>query len=217
METDDMLRISEIFVSIQGETSRAGFPSLFIRLSGCNLRCSFCDTEYSWSEGTDMTIDEIVERALPYRWTDHVTLTGGEPLAQQETPALAQKLLARGFRVRVETNGSFDIRVLPAACEKMIDIKPPSSGEKESFLRENIAHLTESDEVKLLAADEDDLDYAFALCRNELSGTKALINISPVAGRFEPAALAERMIKEKLNLRLNLQLHKIIWPEGEPK
>lgn len=212
-----MLRISEIFTSIQGETSRAGFPSLFIRLAGCNLRCSFCDTEYSWNDGTDMTVDGIAEKARAYRWVDHVTLTGGEPLAQKETPQLAKALLALGFRVRVETNGSFDIGALPASCEKMIDIKPPSSGEKESFLHSNIAKLTERDEVKLLAADEKDMDYALSLCRSELAGTKAQINISPVAGRFDPAKLAERIIGEKINARLNLQLHKILWPGGEPK
>jgi len=211
------VRVNEIFASIQGETSRAGFPSLFIRLAGCNLRCAFCDTSYSWDEGTDMSIEEVVEHAFPFRWVDHVTLTGGEPLAQPETPLLARALLDQGFRVRVETNGSYPVSVLPEECEKMIDIKPPSSGEQESFCRENFALLTGRDEVKLLASDDLDLAYAFSLCRNELAGTEASINISPVAGRFSPAALAERILDEKLNVRLNLQLHAILWPGGEPK
>jgi 7-carboxy-7-deazaguanine synthase len=211
------LHVSEIFVSVQGETTAAGFPSLFIRLAGCNLRCSFCDTSYSWEDGLPLTVDGIIQKALSYRWVNHVTVTGGEPLFQNETPALVRRLLDEGFRVRVETNGSFPIDLLPDGCERMIDIKPPSSGEQKSFYRRNIQLLTARDEVKLLAADEADLTFAFDLCRNELSGVPCVINISPVTGFLDAAVLAQRIICEKLNIRLNLQLHKVIWPEGEPR
>lgn len=211
------LRVSEIFASIQGETTAAGFPSLFIRLAGCNLRCSFCDTAYSWEDGIQMSVEEIMCKALSFTWVHHVTLTGGEPLFQNETPALARRLLDAGFRVRVETNGSFPLDLLPDGCERMVDIKPPSSGEQKSFYRRNLQLLTERDEVKLLAADEADLAFAFGLCRSELAKAPCVINISPVTGFLDAGALAQRIIDEKLNIRLNLQLHKIIWPEGEPR
>ena len=211
------LIVNEIFLSLQGETTAAGFPSLFIRMTGCNLRCSFCDTDYAWEEGQAMTVEEIVERALQHRWVHHITLTGGEPLAQKETASLAERLIREGFRVRVETNGSLPIDALPEGCERIVDVKPPSSGEGKSFLDKNILSLTERDEVKFVVADDADFEFAARFCEEKLAGTKAVINISPVFGSMEGDRLASLILERKLNARLNLQLHKILWPKGEPR
>ncbi|MGL4368559.1 MAG: 7-carboxy-7-deazaguanine synthase QueE [Spirochaetota bacterium] len=212
------LLISEIFVSLQGETTACGFPSLFIRMAGCNLLCSYCDTAYARSSGgTPMSIDEIAEIAVKNAWVHHVTLTGGEPLSQAETPLLAEKLIKNGFRVRVETNGSFPIASLPRECEKIVDIKSPASGEAGSFCEENIPLRTDRDEVKFVVADDDDFLHAAGYCENQLRNSPAVINISPVFGAMPYDRLAQLIISRRLNARFNLQFHKILWPQGEPK
>jgi 7-carboxy-7-deazaguanine synthase len=211
------LRVNEIFLSLQGETTASGFPSLFIRMTGCNLRCSFCDTEYAWDEGQFMTVDEITEQACQYEWVHHITLTGGEPLAQAETAALADRLLKKGFRVRVETNGSLPIDVLPKGCERIVDIKPPSSGEGSSFYEPNLSALTGCDEVKFVVSTDEDFEFAARFCEEKLPASDAAINISPVFGSMEGERLASLILSRKLRVRLNLQLHKILWPKGEPR
>jgi len=211
------LQISEIFLSLQGETTAAGFPSLFIRLAGCNLRCSYCDTSSAWTGGAPMSIAQIMEKARPYKWVHHVTITGGEPLMQKETPLLAEALIEEGFRVRVETNGSFDIGILPAECEKMVDVKSPSSGEDASFCMANIGRLTCKDEIKFVASDETDFQHAVSFYNNNLKQSPAVIDISPAEGSMTGARLAQLILESRIPMRLNLQLHKILWPKGEPK
>ena len=164
-----------------------------------------------------MSIEQITEKARQAAWVHHVTLTGGEPLMQEGTPLLADALLKEGFRVRIETNGSYDIGILPTACEKMIDIKSPSSGEEDSFCMANIEKLTDRDEIKFVAADEADFKKAISFYKKHLQKTPAVINISPVEGSMSGQRLAELILENKIPMRLNLQLHKILWPKGEPK
>ena len=213
------LQVYEIFRSIQGETTRAGFPSLFIRLAGCNLNCAWCDTAYARRGGIPMTVDEIIARVKSAGRFDHVTVTGGEPLCQQETPGLIGAILGMGHDVQVETNGSLPVSAIPAGARKIVDVKPPSSGEAGSFLAENLRHLAPGDELKFVTADPG--DYTF--CKNFIEKYAGhvkdgvTVNISPVPGKMDPAALAEMMLADGLNARLNLQLHAIIWPGGEKK
>lgn len=213
------LQVYEIFRSIQGETTRAGFPSLFIRLAGCNLNCAWCDTAYARRGGTPMTIDEIIARVKSAGRFDHVTVTGGEPLCQEGTPGLIGAILGMGHNVQVETNGSLPVSGIPAGARKIVDVKPPSSGEAGSFLAENLRSLAPGDELKLVVADRADYDYYRNFIEKNAGHLKngVTLNISPVLGKMNPAALAEMMIADGLNARLNLQLHAIIWPGGEKK
>ena len=213
------LQVYEIFRSIQGETTRAGFPSLFIRLAGCNLNCAWCDTAYARRGGTPMTVDEIIVRVKAAGNFDHVTVTGGEPLCQEGTPGLIGALLGMGQDVQVETNGSLPVSAIPAGARKIVDVKPPSSGEEGSFLAENLRHLTPGDELKFVVADLADYDYYRKFIEKNAGLVKdgVTVNISPVLGKMDPAALAEMMLADGLDARLNLQLHAIIWPGGEKK
>jgi len=213
------LKVYEIFRSIQGESTRAGFPSLFIRLAGCNLNCAWCDTVYAREGGTDMSIDDILARVGSAGYFDHVTVTGGEPLCQKETPALVSALLGRGYRVQVETNGSLPLSVLPAAARKIVDVKPPSSGEESSFPIGNLHHLNPGDELKFIVADRE--DYIF-LCNfiEKNAGdihNDVAVNVSPAQGMMSPGELADMILADNIRARINLQMHTILWPGGEKK
>lgn len=206
------MRISEIFQSIQGESSYAGRPCVFVRLTGCNLRCAHCDTRYAYEGGEKLSVSAILDRVRAFN-CELVELTGGEPLLQASTPELALRLLDSGFRVLVETNGSLDISLLDSRCARIMDIKCPSSQEAASFDPENLLRLTPRDEVKLVVANEEDYAYArerLAEVRSAARGVTALL--SPVFGELEPAVLVSWMLRDKLNARLNLQLHKYVWP-----
>lgn len=208
------LLVNEIFSSIQGESSYAGWPCGFVRLSGCNLRCSYCDTRYAYDEGTSLEIDQIIERVKELRCS-LVEITGGEPLLQKATPELISRLLDLGYRVLLETNGSLDISKVDTRCIKIVDFKCPSSGEAGSNDLENIRRLGAQDEVKCVIADR--ADYAFALkivdmvrLRRDLP-FPCTVNFSPVFGRLDPRQLVAWILGDKLNVRLNLQLHKYVW------
>lgn len=188
-----------------------GLPCAFVRLAGCNLRCRYCDTRHAWEEGAHMTVEEILEEVLPYG-LKLVEITGGEPLIQEETPRLASALLEKGCTVLVETNGTQDISMLPDGVVRIVDIKCPSSGEKDSTLWENIWKLTPDDEVKFVIANRHDYVWAKDIIRErfEIAGTKVLL--SAVFGELPPRNLVEWMLEDRLPARFQIQMHKIIWP-----
>ncbi|MHB8772365.1 MAG: radical SAM protein [Syntrophales bacterium] len=206
------LTVNEIFASIQGESSHAGRPCVFIRLTGCNLRCSYCDTRYAYEEGTQREIAEI-EQAVRSCGYPLVEVTGGEPLLQPETPALVRQLLAGGYTVLLETNGSLDIGAVDARCCRIVDVKCPSSGQAEKNRLENLALVTPNDEVKFVIAERGDFDYARGVIAGRLSGRRDLKPplFSPVYGRLDPELLARWILAEHLDVRLQIQLHKVLW------
>lgn len=204
------LRVCEIFRSIQGESTRAGVVCIFVRLSGCNLNCSYCDTVYAGKEFSIMTVSEVVDRVATFSG-DTVEITGGEPLLQSATPELAERLVAEGKTVLVETNGSIDIGVLPAGCVKIVDVKCPSSGMCGSFLEDNIGRLESGDEVKFVIGSAADLDWAGSFVRNASLCDRCTVLFSPVASSVAPADVAQWILEYDLPVRLQVQLHKIIW------
>ncbi len=207
------LIVNEIFYSIQGESSHAGRPCIFVRLTGCNLRCSYCDTRYAYEEGETMTVTEIIDRigVYPCRL---IEVTGGEPLLQQETPLLIEALLNRRYEVLVETNGSRDIRLIDSRAVRIVDVKCPSSGEAEKNDADNFQRLTSHDEIKFVIATRDDYDFAVRVLADNAQAWAACPPplFSPVFGLLDPAILVQWMITDGLSARLQLQLHKVIWP-----
>lgn len=205
------LMVDEIFYSIQGETTSAGFPSLFVRLSGCNLDCSYCDTRHARSGGTSMELDDILRAVEQHPASNHVTITGGEPLLQANTVQLVRELIARRQKVQIETNGSILLKDLPEQARKIVDVKTPSSGEADSFEMRNLKYLTPIDEIKFVVATAEDYEYSADFIRKYLVKKDLTTNISPVFGAMPITELAERILSDDLPARLNLQLHKIIW------
>jgi 7-carboxy-7-deazaguanine synthase len=209
------LLVNEIFFSIQGESTAAGRPCVFVRLTGCNLACRYCDTEYARAEGTWMEIVDICSRVAAFGFPV-VEITGGEPLLQDDMPLLAKKLLSKKFTVLVETNGSRDIRVLEQDCIKIVDIKCPSSGEADQMDMENIYRIDEKDELKFVISDRADYDYAKQIFQKARHASpKSPVLFSPVAGRLTPSELSSWILSDRLDVRLQVQLHKIIWPDRD--
>jgi len=209
------LRVNEIFYSIQGESLDAGCPCVFIRLSGCNLRCSYCDTRYAYHQGVEMSIVEILDRVDPYK-SNLVEITGGEPLIQSGTPPLIEYLLATGYKVMMETNGTLDIRLVDDRCIKVMDIKCPSSGEAEKNDLENLQRLSTEDQLKFVIGDRNDYEFAKeikGLLNNEFPADHVLF--STIYGKMTPTQLAKWIIEDRLQVRLQVQLHKILWPERD--
>jgi 7-carboxy-7-deazaguanine synthase len=205
------LLVNEIFYSIQGETRTAGLTSLFIRLSGCNLNCRYCDTQYARDTGITCSIKKILTIAEKQKPFNHVTITGGEPLIQNNTQVLIDKLIENDYDVQIETNGSIFLKNINPKARKIADVKTPSSGESDSFYMENLKYLNEKDELKFVVSDMDDCNFLLKFIKENIDNIKAFINISPVAGKFTPEELSLFIIKNKLNARLNLQIHKLIW------
>lgn len=203
------LKVHEIFYSLQGETTTSGFTSVFIRLAGCNLNCIWCDTPQAKSGGTDMTIDEIMAKVESLEPFNHITLTGGEPLIQDEAMELLDRLTDNGYEVQVETNGSVLFDSMPRGVRIIADVKTPSSGEESSFKIENIKFLKKYDEVKFVIGIMEDYQFAKDFIKAHLAGVDCVINFAPAAKLMEPWALANLIIKDRLNVRLNVQLHKI--------
>lgn len=206
------LKVNEIFHSIQGESSYAGRPCVFVRLTGCNLRCLYCDTQYAYNEGEELEIDEIIDRVAFYE-CPLVEVTGGEPLIQEETPSLIYSLLEEGYKVLLETNGSQDISQIDDRCVKIVDIKCPSSGEEEKNDMGNLARLTDMDEIKFVIGDREDYEYAKKILYHTgiTSSIVYPVYFSPVFGKMEPKILAKWILEDHLEVRIHLQLHKIIW------
>jgi 7-carboxy-7-deazaguanine synthase len=208
------LRVNEIFYSLQGESSYVGRPCAFVRLTGCNLRCSYCDTQYAYDEGDYLDLTEIMDRVRSFSCT-LVEVTGGEPLIQEETPVLIEALLDLGLTVLLETNGSRNISTVDQRCTKIVDFKCPSSGEADSNDLGNIARLQPHDEVKFVLGDREDYRYAKKLTGFIHKRSPYWMNtvfFSPVFGKLAPRELAEWMLADHVRARLSLQLHKYIWP-----
>ncbi len=205
------LDICEIFYSLQGESTFMGLPCIFIRLSGCNLNCSWCDTRYAQKESYSMTFEQILKKIAAFN-CNMVEITGGEPLLQKDTPDLISLLLEKNYQVLLETNGSKILKNIDHDCIKIMDIKCPSSNEKKSFQMENINFLTEHDEVKFVIGSQKDYDYAKTMIKNQLPDmAQDKIHLSPVFGRISPDTIAAWMLEDNLHVRLSLQQHKIIW------
>lgn len=204
-------KVNELFTSLQGESSHAGAPCFFIRLTGCPLRCVWCDTEYAFYEGKNYQIKELIEEAKKSK-CEYVEVTGGEPLAQKETIDLLKALLDENFKVLLETSGSFPIDNVPQKVIKIIDIKCPGSGMADRNIWENFVKLEEHDEIKCVIADEN--DYLWA--KRELTERNLLdkkILFSPVKEILSPEKLANWILKDRLPVKLQLQMHKLIWPD----
>jgi 7-carboxy-7-deazaguanine synthase len=210
------LKVNEIFYSIQGESSQAGRPCVFVRLTGCNLTCSYCDTQYAYEDGEEREIGAIVERVRHYQ-CHLVEVTGGEPLVQVETPVLIRRLLDAGYEVLLETNGSQDIGRVDDRCVRIVDIKCPSSRQAEHNDLGNLARLTETDELKFVIGDRRDYDYAketLSLMRSNPQRVRA-VHFSPVFQKMQPRQLAQWILEDHLSVRLHLQLHKLVWDPNQ--
>ena len=206
-----MLTVNEIFYSIQGESTRAGRPCVFVRLTACDLRCSWCDTSYAFHEGRKMSIDEVVAAVDRYG-CPLVEITGGEPLLQDDVYELMDRLLADDRTVMLETGGHRPITKVPRAVIKIVDVKCPGSGEADSNDWTNLDRLAPHDEVKFVIADRADYEFAReAIARHQLASRKAAILFSPVHGVLTPKTLSEWILEDRLPVRLQLQLHKFIW------
>ena len=206
-----MLTVNEIFYSIQGESTRAGRPCVFVRLTACDLRCSWCDTPYAFHEGRKMSVDEVVMEAERYG-CPLVEITGGEPLLQEDVYELMDELLARGRTVLLETGGHRPIDRVPDAVVKIVDVKCPGSGEAARNDLTNLDRLAPHDEVKFVIRDRGDYEFARDMIdRRRLAGRCAAILFSPVHGVLDPKTLSEWMLQDRVSARLQLQLHKYIW------
>ena len=213
--TGTTLKVTEIFHSIQGESTRAGRRCVFVRLTACDLRCRWCDTEYAFTEGGPMSLEEILTRVASHG-CDLVEITGGEPLLQKETPELCRRLLSEGYEVLVETGGHRDTSVLPEAVGVILDMKCPGSGESERNYLENLDHLGPGDEVKFVLADRRDYEWAREMVRETDLANRVPVQFSPVFGELAPRNLAEWILADRLGVRLQLQLHKHVWDPETP-
>ncbi|VAV83937.1 7-carboxy-7-deazaguanine synthase [hydrothermal vent metagenome] len=209
--------VSEIFLSIQGESTYAGMPCIFIRLSGCNLDCNWCDTEYAKGngDGKKMTVDEAVVEVGKFK-AAVAEITGGEPLLQPEAKELAAKLVKAGYTVLIETNGSVALDGLPEEVVKIVDVKCPGSGHDGSFLMENLKYISPKDELKFVLAGREDYEFAKQFVEEEVKDLTSNILFAPVKPRLEPSELAAWILRDGIMVRLQPQLHSYIWDE-EPR
>ena len=213
-EQSDKLRITEIFFSLQGESRSVGFPTVFIRLTGCPLRCGYCDTAYAFQGGTWMSLAEIIEKVSQYQ-SHHVTVTGGEPLAQKCCPLLLRRLCDAGYEVSLETSGALDISTVDNRVIKVMDIKTPGSGEEVKNRWENIGSLTQQDQVKFVICDRIDYDWSKQAITDHGLAERCEILFSPGFGLLEPRKLADWILEDNLPVRFQLQLHKILWGDEQ--
>lgn len=204
------LRVSEIFHSLQGESTRAGLRTVFIRLTGCPLRCGYCDTSYAFTGGETVSLAAILERVAPHA-TRYVCVTGGEPLAQKNCLPLLAALCDAGYSVSLETSGALDIAPVDARVSRIVDIKTPGSGEMHRNRWENLGHLRETDEVKFVLCDEADYRWAVETVKAHDLARRCTVLFSPVWERLPPRLLAEWILRDRLPVRFQLQLHKILW------
>ena len=205
-----MLRVSEIFHSLQGETSRVGLPTVFVRLTGCPLRCTWCDTEYAFSGGDTLELADVMQRVSSFGCRT-VCVTGGEPLAQKGAADLLAALCDAGYSVSLETSGALDIGGVDARVSRIVDLKAPGSGEEAKNRWENLDLLTSHDEVKFVLASREDYDWAVAACRRHRLFERCPVLFAPVHGRLDPALLARWLLEDRLPARFQLQLHKLLW------
>jgi 7-carboxy-7-deazaguanine synthase len=204
------MRITEIYKSVQGETQYAGLPCTLVRTTGCDLRCTYCDSAFSFYGGRDMTLDEIVTE-VESLGAPLVLLTGGEPMLQKEMPALAARLLERGHRVMIETSGAHPLDALPADVVRIVDVKTPGSGESHRMRWESLEGLRPRDAVKFVLTSEADYQWAADIIRSHRLAERTEVLLSPMHGRLAPDALVSWMLRDRVPARLNLQIHKYIW------
>ncbi len=210
------LRVTEIFYSLQGESNSVGIPTVFIRLTGCPLRCIYCDTAYAFTGGTKIEIAEIIAQAEHYN-TKYITVTGGEPLAQSACLELIKKLLDKGFIVSVETSGAIDVSGMDSRAIKVMDLKTPSSGELGRNLYQNIQFLDSKDQVKFVIGNNEDYEWSkVALIEYNLIG-RCEILFSPVMGQQNATELADKILQDRLPVRFQIQLHKLLWDNAQGK
>lgn len=204
------LRLTEVFFSLQGETSRAGLPTVFIRLTGCPLRCRWCDTPYSFQGGETVTLTALLAQVAVFG-VPTVCVTGGEPLAQKNCLPLLVALCDSGYSVSLETSGALDVSKVDPRVSRIVDIKAPDSGEEARNRWENIAHLTPQDEIKFVLANRTDYDWAREVIHAQKLAQVCPLLFSPVQGELSPASLAEWILADRLPVRLQVQLHKVLW------
>ena len=204
------MRITEVFHSVQGESTFTGFPCVFVRLTGCPLRCTWCDTEYAFFGGTDRSIDDILDTVRSYR-CQLVEVTGGEPLAQPDTATLLRRLCEDGFTVLLETSGAVDTTIVHPSVRIILDVKCPGSGMTERMHWPNVERLRPQDEVKFVIQDRIDYEWAKSILTRFHLTDRCPVLFSPVFGALDPQLLAEWLLSDRLPIRLQLQLHKHIW------
>lgn len=216
MNSNATLRVSEVFHSLQGESTRIGLPTVFIRLTGCPLRCTWCDTTYAFTGGQSLTLDEVLERVAAFP-TRQVCVTGGEPLAQKSCLDLLTALCDRGYDVSLETSGALDISPVDARVSRIVDLKAPGSGEVARNRWENLECLGPRDELKIIIASREDYDWARARIADHGLPGRCPILLSPAQGQLEPRELAEWIIADGLPVRFQMQLHKLLWGNMQGK
>jgi 7-carboxy-7-deazaguanine synthase len=204
------LRVNEIFYSLQGETSRSGLPTVFVRLTGCPLRCGYCDTAYAFHEGESQALQSILDQVAAYT-PRYVTVTGGEPLAQKNCIALLAQLCDAGYSVSLETSGAIDVAEVDARVSRIVDIKTPGSGEVTKNLWQNIPRLTAQDEIKFVLCDEADYQWAREQLQQRALEKICPVLFSPVYETLQPAQLAAWILRDRLPVRMQVQLHKVLW------
>ena len=209
-DNESRLRITEIFYSLQGESSFVGLPTVFIRLTGCPLRCGYCDTAYAFTGGQWMQVSDILQQVKQYNATT-VCVTGGEPLAQRSCGELLSQLSDEGYQVSIETSGSMDISQVDSRVTRIMDIKTPGSGEESKNKYDNVQYLNQKDEVKFVLCDRNDYDWSKGIIDKYDLLEKSQVLFSPVHEGVSPADLADWIIADQLNVRFQFQLHKFLW------
>jgi len=213
---DKSLKITEIFYSLQGESNTVGLPTVFIRLTGCPLRCSYCDTAYAFSGGEKQTIASIIDQVDGFN-AKYITVTGGEPLAQPNSHELMKQLLDKGYIVSLETSGAIDVSLVDDRAVKVMDLKTPASDEMDKNLYQNIEYLSKKDQVKFVIADEKDYEWSKSIMQQYDLANRCEILFSPVMGDMSPRVLAENIINDNLPVRFQIQLHKYLWDDAQGK
>ncbi len=212
MVKNQTLKINEIFYSLQGESSRIGLPTTFVRLTGCPMRCTYCDTAYAFHEGKNLSFDEIIDEIKHFD-TNFITVTGGEPLAQRSCYAFLDQLCDIGYDVSLETGGALSIKDVHEKVKIILDIKTPGSGESENNHWDNLLLIKPTDEIKIVITDQNDYKWAKKVIQEKGLYLNSDILFSPSFGDLEPSELAGWILKDNLKVRMQLQLHKIIWGE----
>jgi 7-carboxy-7-deazaguanine synthase len=214
--TTTSLRITEVFYSLQGESNTIGLPTVFIRLTGCPLRCSYCDTAYAFSGGEKKTLADILTDVDRYA-AKYITVTGGEPLAQPACLVLLSQLADKGYHVSLETSGALDVSAVDPRIIKVMDLKTPSSGELTKNRYENIAYLESKDQLKFVIGTDEDYDWSKAMLAKYALVERCQVLFSPVMGLMSPTRLAEKILQDHLLVRFQIQLHKYLWDDAQGK
>lgn len=216
VDGDQMIRVTEVFFSLQGEAARSGYPTVFIRLTGCPLRCTWCDTAYAFTGGTQTRISDILTDVARFP-TRHICVTGGEPLAQKHCLSLLTALCDAGYDVCLETSGALDITQVDPRVARITDLKAPGSGESDKNLLSNLADLRQTDEIKMVLASRADFEWAKIMIATHRLNERCAVVLSPVAGQLAPTDLADWILADGLDVRFQVQLHKYLWSDARGK